>query len=485
VLRQTRIRWLSAIAFFLMLLPACAVNPATGKRQLMLVSESQEIQLGLENDRALTAQLGLYPDDALQAYVQRLGTEIAAKSERANLDWQFRVVDDPVVNAFALPGGFIYITRGILAHFNNEAELASVIGHEIGHVTARHGANQMSKAQLAQVGMLGGAIFAPKRMEQFGQFAQTSLSLMFLKFSRDDETQADDLGLRYMIAGGYDPRPMPDVFDTLGRVGAAHGGERLPGWMSTHPHPANRRDRINGHIAAGGEDFSARPVRRDEYLARIDGIMFGEDPQQGYFKEGLFLHPEMQFQLRFPDGWKTSNQRQAVAGISPEQDAMVQLSLAAEASATAAYQKFFSQEGGPQRADYPVRMTGGLPSVGSGFVVETQEGKIQGLVAFVEHGGRVFQLLSYTIQTQWGNRGRALESSVTSFDALQDRRAIDARPKRVDIVTPSSSMSAHEFARRYDASVEPETLALINGMNTDGRFQAGRSYKVVTGGHEP
>jgi predicted Zn-dependent protease len=472
------------LAFSGLIIAACAVNPATGKRQLVLVSEQQEIQLGLENDRAVTAQLGLYPDEELQAYVQRLGTEIAAKSERPNLDWQFRVVDDPVVNAFALPGGFIYITRGILAHFNNEAELASVIGHEIGHVTARHSVNQMSKAQLAQLGMVGGMIFAPERMQRFGQWAETGLGLMFLKFSRDDERQADDLGLRYLLYGGYDPRPMPDVFDTLGRVGAAHGGERLPGWMSTHPYPENRRERINSQIAAAGEDFSGRPVRRDEYLARIDDILFGEDPQQGYFKDGLFLHPQMQFQLRFPAGWKTANQRQAVVGISPEQDAIVQLSLAAEATASEAHQKFFSQEG-LRRADHPVRMTGGLHTVGSGFSVETQQGQIQGLAAFVEHGGKVFQLLAYTNQTLWPDRGPALESSATSFDRLQDRRALDARPKRLDVVTVSTSMGFPEFARLYDATVEPETLALINGMEPDGQLQAGLRYKIVTGGYTP
>ena len=209
-------------------LASCAVNPATGKRQLVLISESEEVRLGRENDRAIVAQFGLYDDQELQDYVSRLGRRMAAQSERPDLDWTFRVLDDPLVNAFALPGGYIYITRGILAHFNSEAELASVLGHEIGHVTARHSVNQLSKAQLAQLGLGVGTIVAPEEMDRFGGLAQTGVGLLFLKFGREDERQADDLGLRYLVRTGYDPRPMADVFVTLKRVGASSGGGSNP-----------------------------------------------------------------------------------------------------------------------------------------------------------------------------------------------------------------------------------------------------------------
>jgi len=332
--------------------------------------------------------------------------------------------------------------------------------------------------------MMGGMIAAPEKMQEYGQLAEMGLSMMFLKFSRDDERQADDLGLRYLLDGGYDPRPMPDVFDTLARVSAAQGAERLPGWMSTHPQPENRRDRIDSRIDASGKDFSGQVVRRDEYLAHVDGISFGEDPRQGYFRDGLFLHPEMKFQLRFPDGWKTANQRDAVIGVSPESDAMVQLSLADEAPPSAAHGTFFGQEG-LQRSDWPVRMAGGLPTVASAFQAETQQGTIRGLVAFVEHGGNVVRLLAYTPQAQWNARGDVLESALTSFDRLRDTRVLDASPKRLGIVKVSSSMSLAEFARRYDASVTFETLALINGLAPDARLRAGQRYKVVRGGSAP
>src|SRR6266540_3889933 len=240
---------------------ACARNPATGARQLSLISESREIQMGREYDQEVRSSLGLYPDSALQRYVQELGARLAARSERPNLPWTFHVVDDPVVNAFALPGGFIFVTRGILGHLRSEAQLAAVVGHEIGHVTARHTVNQLSKQQLAQVGLTVGSIVSPE-FERFGGLASAALGVLFLKYSRDHESQADELGLRYMRRGGYDPREMPDVFTLLDRVSQGAGGGRVPEWLATHPAPANRRERIVQEIAGLPRDSSGTTVYR-------------------------------------------------------------------------------------------------------------------------------------------------------------------------------------------------------------------------------
>ena len=256
-------------------LAACATNPATGRRQLSLVSEAQEIQMGREADQQVTASIGLYPEASLQSYLQRVGAGLAASSERPNLQWTFRVVDDPTVNAFALPGGYIYVTRGLLTHLNSEAELASVLGHEIGHVTARHSVSQMSKAQLLNVGLIVGMILRPQ-LQNFGGLAQAGLELLFLKYSRNDESQADELGLRYLTRAGYDPRPMTQVFRTLERVGTAEGEGRVPTWLSTHPDPGDRERRIAAAIAALPAGQAGSRVERDAYLQRIDGIVFGD-----------------------------------------------------------------------------------------------------------------------------------------------------------------------------------------------------------------
>ena len=236
---------LAALAFIV----ACSVNPATGERQLVLIGEGSEIRMGRDADGEITASLGIYDDPDLQAYITQLGNKLAATSERPNLPWSFKVVDDPIVNAFALPGGFIYITRGIMAHFNSEAQLAWVVGHEIGHVTGRHSVEQLSRAQLAQVGLVAGVLIVPEQFQGALGAASVGLQLMFLKFGRDDERQADDLGLRYIDRAGYDPREMPGVFAMLGRVSTAAGGGRVPEWLSTHPNPENRAQRIAQAIA--------------------------------------------------------------------------------------------------------------------------------------------------------------------------------------------------------------------------------------------
>src|SRR5256884_6093923 len=255
---------LARLAALAALAAGCAVNPATGSRQLMLVSESQEIALGRDYEPQVAGSIGIYSDSGLQRYIQQFGARLAASSERPNLPWSFRVVDDPVVNAFALPGGFIYVTRGILAHLNSEAELAGVVGHEIGHVTARHSASQMTKQQLAQVGLVVGSI-ASSEFGRYAGLASQALGVLFLKYSRDHERQADDLGLRYLRRVNYDPREMPHVFEMLTRVSQAQGGGRVPEWLATHPDLENRGGRIAQEAAAPPQSFSGAAVNRDAY----------------------------------------------------------------------------------------------------------------------------------------------------------------------------------------------------------------------------
>src|SRR5215203_4845517 len=354
----------------LLVLASCSTNPATGKSQVALISEQQEIAMGKEADTQIQQQLGLYPDQELQAYVNRIGQKLAAASERPNLPWTFRVVDDPVVNAFALPGGFIYVTRGLLTHLTSEAELASVIGHEIGHVTGRHSVEQMSKAQLAQVGQIAGMVLRPELAQQFGNLAQQGLGLLFLKYGRDDEREADDLGLRYMAREQYDPREMAGVFEVLKRVSEAEGAGRIPGWMSTHPTPENRIGRISEQVAKlDASTFANARVGREPYLKALDGMPFGQNPREGYFIGNRFIQPELGFEIRFPQGWKASNQKASVGAMSPNEDAVVVLTLSGQQSPQAAAQAFFSQQGVVQgqslRADL-----GGLPAVANVFGVQ-------------------------------------------------------------------------------------------------------------------
>lgn len=477
----------TALAFcaFLTSWAGCSTNPATGKQQLALISEQQEVAMGLEADKQVEQQLGLYPDAQLQAYVERLGRRLAADSERPDLPWTFKVVDDPVVNAFALPGGHIYVTRGLLSHLTSEAELVSVLGHEIGHVTARHSVSQMSKAQLAQIGLIAGMLFKPE-LANYSNMAQQGMQLLFLKYSRDDERQADDLGLRYVAKENYDPREMSQVFETLRRVSAKEQpGGRVPNWLSTHPAPEDRIQRINAQVARIEGDLSGTTVNREPYLRSIDNIVFGENPREGYFRGNLFIQPELGFQVRFPQGWKTVNQRSAVGAISPNQDAIVVVSLSGRSSPQEAAQEFFSQQG-IQPGQSLQGNVGGMPAVTRTFNAQTsQGGGLRGVAAFVEHENKVYQILGYTGEGRWGTYDDVVAQAIGSFERVTDQRALNVSPKRVDVVSLPDAMTLEEFARRYPSTVDLETLGIINQASASTRFPAGAEVKRVVGGELP
>ena len=458
----------------------CAVNPATGKRQIMLVSEAQELALGRESDPAIAQQMGLYGGEELQQYVNGVGQKLASVSERPQLEWTFRVVDDPAVNAFALPGGFIYITRGILAHLNSEAELATVMGHEIGHVTARHGASQMSKAQLAQVGLGLGTVLGPSWARSLSGLAGQGVGLMFLKFGRDDERQADELGLRYLVKSGYDARPAPGVFDILEQVGAASGGERVPGWMSTHPAPENREASLASQVAALGQDFTNARVAQEDYFAHLDGMIFGDDPRNGFFEGQRFHHPELAFRLEFPEGWKTINGREAVSGVSADQDAIVQLVLAPEGTPQQALEKFMSQQGLQAGQAWRDKI-GEYPVASRTFRATTEQGTLRGIVAFLHHGDKTYRLIGYAAEAQWEARAQAIEGALGSFAKETDPAKLNVQPATLHIVKTSAPVSLTRFGEANKSTIPIETLALINHVAPDATLPPGR-YKVVTSG---
>jgi predicted Zn-dependent protease len=466
----------------------CAVNPATGQRQLMLVSESQEIQMGQQSDPAVVAQYGLYPDEGLQTYIAGLGARLAARSERPELPWTFRLVDDPVINAFALPGGFIYVTRGILAYFNSEAELASVMGHEIGHVTARHSAHQMSQQQIAQVGLIAGVVFLPEDWSNLALgVGGAGLQLLFLKFSRDDESQADDLGMRYLVRADYDAREMPGVYAMLARVSSAGssgsaGAARMPEWLSTHPDPLNREQRMLQHLDTLGQNGTV--VNRDAYLRRLDGLVYGVNPREGFFRETAFLHPDLRFRLDFPTGWKTANYKAGVVAASQEDDARMQLTLAEGASADAAARTFAAQEGlqaGPAR---PATVHG-LRTVSLNFTAATEQTQLRGLATFIEYGGNVYELIGYTAEANWARYQGTFVAAHGSFAELTDQAALRVQPLRLSIVTLDAAMTLQRFHQRYPSQVPVDDVARLNGVEAGATLPRGTLVKRVVGGPLP
>ncbi len=461
-------------------LAGCAVNPVTGQRQFVLFSESQEIQMGREADRDIVASLGLYEDEALQAFLEDLGARMAAGSERPDLPWTFRIVDDPTVNAFALPGGFVYFTRGILAHFTSEAEMAGVLGHEIGHVTARHGVTRVSRAQVAQLGLGVGMVLAPE-LRPFGEAAGVGLQLLFLRNSREDERQADDLGIRYMQAEGYDPRELSGVFAMLARASGARDGDRIPGFLSTHPDPLERRDRILQQVEASGDDLSEARVGRESFLRMLDGMVFGTDPREGYFEGERFLHPEMAFELRYPSGWRTVNTRNEVQGISPQEDAAILLSLSDATSPSGARDAFLRESGIVEERRWSESVNG-LPAAWGEFRITSEHATFRGTVVFIEHGGRLFRVLGYSHFGAWEARRGDLTAALRSFREVTDSSVLEVQPRRMELVELPREMSFQDFLEEYPSTVPDETVAVINHFELEDRVPSGTLLKRVVGG---
>jgi len=463
---------------------SCARNPVTGKSELALVSESQEIQMGKQASQDVAQSIGLYKDAKLDSYVSTVGKRMAAASERPNLPWEFHVVDDASVNAFALPGGFIYVTRGLLASINDEAELATVVGHEIGHVTNRHSVQQISKQELAQIGLGVGSIVSSD-IARFGQLASAGLSVLFLKYSRDAENQADQAGFRYALNQNYDVREMTNVFQTLNRISEGSGGGKLPEWLATHPNPENRIEHIEHLLDTLSRDPSKGVTNREGYLQYVQGITYGIDPRQGYFEGTHFYHPQMRFQIQFPDGWQVQNTPAAVASLSPNQDAILQLALAGQGSPQQAAQQFLSQQG-VQAGQGSTSSINGLPAASSYFQAQTEQGAIQGIVSFISYGGATFGLMGYTAGGKLNSYDQMFLSAIRSFSELKDQSKINVSPAKVELIKLPRSMTLEQFNSQYPSSISVQELAIINEVEDPATpLQAGRTVKRVVGGLSP
>jgi len=467
----------------LLLSTGCAVNPVTGKRQFSLISEAQEVEMGRAADPDIVAAMGLYPDESLQAYLQDLGTQLAAVSERPNLPWTFRMLDDPLINAFALPGGFIYMTRGIMVYLESEAELVGILGHEIGHVTAKHSVSRISNAQLAQLGMGVSMILVPE-LQAFEGLASASMGLLFLKFGRDDERQSDALGVRYMSSLGYDPAELSGVMAMLGSVTSEEAGPRGPEWLSTHPNPENREEAILEMAARTQVARDPAIVGRERYLRRLDGVTFGENPREGFFRGQVFHHPEMAFSLDFPQGWRTANSKQAVQSLSQEQDALLVLTLGEGSTPSGALRSFLGMEG-MQGASLSEANVNGLPAASADFRFTSSDGTLDGRVMFIQHRGTLFRFLGYAPASAWAARRSAVRGSLESFRPLTDQRYLRVQPARLKIVTLSRSGSLTWALEQEGAGHRIEEVRRLNRLEGNPSLPAVTILKIPVGGVLP
>ena len=467
-------------------LPACATNPVTGQRELALMSEEQEIQLGREADVEIRRTMGVYNDPELQRYVQEIGLRLAKASERPHLPWSFAVVDSPAINAFAVPGGFIYLTRGILPFLDSEAELAGVLGHEIGHVTARHSVAQYSRQTAAGLGLGVLSIFIPQ-VQQAAPLAEVGLGALFLKYGRDDEREADRLGVRYNAVTGWDPAGVTGMLNTLARLDEASGSRRgVPNWLSTHPAPADRVEEAQTFIAeARASHPQADAVNKPAYLQQIDGIIFGDSPEKGIVRGAEFLHRDLRFAMRFPEGWEISNTDEQVAAKRPEANQFVILELVQAQGGS------LEQIATQQMTKAGFRLVEGTRTRINGLdaVVGTYAGTMQGLgqvgarAAHIAHGDRVYLIAGIAPAGEFNGAQAAFDQTIGSFRPLTAAQAAAIRPNRIDLHTARAGDAWQALASRGgDGAIKPSTLAIMNDYAPSQPPRAGDRLKIVVVG---
>lgn len=482
-----RFRNLFLLLLLTLFVATCARNPVTGSRQVVLISEAQEIGMGRDTHPMVLAQFGRLNHPELQQFFDDVGQRMARDSHRPNLPWTFTIVDEPIVNAFAVPGGYIYFTRGILAYMNTEAEMAGVLGHEIGHVTARHSVTQISRAQLFGIGLGVGSIISPT-FGQLSELAQVGVGLLFLKYSRSDEEQADQLGIEYMHQQGYDPRQLSEFFAVFQRLGE-ESGRALPGWLSSHPSPPERIRETR----ALAEDFLSRnpapdlAVGRDAFLRRIDGIVFGENPREGFVDQNSFLHPDLRFRFGFPSGWRVQNTKRSVIVMQPNGAAALQLTLAPEDAAGLSPEARAQQLGRQQG----VRILDGRRVTIHGnsaylalYEVQTAQGQaLRALVGFIRHRQHLYEFAGLSPAQTYRQYSGALEQSITSFRELTDSRALQVQPDHLRIYHVQQGGTLRDIAARYDnPRAGADELAALNRIDPDQHLPAGTRVKVVEAG---
>jgi len=470
----------------------CARNPVTGKRQVVLMSEAQEIAMGQEADPQIIAQYGLYDDKALQQFITEKGKAMAAISHRPNINYEFKVVDSDVINAFAVPGGYVYFTRGIMAHFNNEAQFAGVLGHETGHITARHTVAQQRNALFGQLGILAGVIINPE-LGRFAQTASQGLGILFLKFGRDAERQSDELGVEYSSKIGYDAKEMADFFKTLERKSEGTESAELPTFLSSHPDPGDRYVTVNKLAVEWKQKLKLTNalVNRNTYLKRIEGLVYGEDPRQGYLDNNVFYHPELKFQFPTPSNWNYQNSPQRVQLAPKDGKALLMMMLAPGNNLQEAASTMLQQNGLRSLESQQTTVNGlnAITIIAEPQPQQTQQGQQQQqqqqpsvriLSYLIEYNKTIYLLLGATSATDFNQYYPIFRNTMEGFRALTDQAKINKKPERIRNKTIAKSATLEQVFKSYNVpTARLNELAILNGMNLTDVVPAGMMIKTI------
>lgn len=478
---------------------ACSIQKSaiSGERRAYGYSWEQEKQIGEDADQQIQQQYGIYDNDELQAYVETIGQEMLAvshfnrpdtPSEYEGTEFYFRVLDSPVVNAFALPGGYIYVTRGLLSHLDNEAQLSVVLGHEIGHVIARHASQRALEQQIGQLAVLGGAIGGELLGLPGGDIlgiGSQAAQLLFLSYSRDDERESDRLGVEYASMQHYMAAEGAQFFVSLERM-SRQSAQTIPDWQSTHPDPAERAK----SIPELAEEWRAKGYEQtiantDRYMEKLDNMIYGENPRQGFTRNGKFYHPEMKFQFPYPEDWQVINQRSLVAAVNKDQDAVSIMTLDGEsANAEASVNEFLNQEGITTVGKSSTE-SNGLTAFQAEATGQTEDGtQLKFYIYAIEYDGSIYRFLNYTTVDKYGTYASRFNEITTGFSEVTDPGILNIQPVHLQTVKVSRSGTFRSFLPsnlgNFSISVTPENLAIMNQVELDEQISAGTWLKLPT-----
>ncbi len=470
--------------------PGCSVNPVSHRPEVVLVSQEKEAELGAEAAKQVEAEMGLVTDARLVSYVSSVGKRLAAHAPRENLEWKFAILDLEEPNAFALPGGWVYVSRGILELANSEDELALVIAHEIVHVAARHHAERHARATglgiLALPGMLAGAVIPGVA----GDLVQAPFAVAgagaIASYSRDQERESDTLGQEIAAKAGYDPAALASFLETMTKATDLRVDvpRRAPSWLDTHPSTAGRATSTAKH--ARELDFTPAPAiasGTDGFLRRIDGLMVGENPAEGIFEGQRFLHPDLGLTLVFPDGWSTVNSRTAVGAVSKGRDAQVVLRHAGEGNDPREAASVFLTEASKKMRVDVARLdsleVNGLPAVRGQAVVGSRGQSASLDLAWIALDGSVYQIAGIVAKAYTDAHRKTFGGVIESFRRLTPAERSGVKVTRLRLRPAAGDEDPASFRSRTGSAWTPEETAVFNALPLGAKLPEGRLLKVA------
>jgi predicted Zn-dependent protease len=475
----------SAALLLALALVSCQSLPTVESRELILNAPEREEEIGRSEAQRVAAEIGLVEDPELVGYVDSIGQRIARHTPRADVRYRFQIADMPEPNAFALPGGYIFVSRGLLALANDEAELACVIAHEIAHVVARHAAQREAEAVRAQLlsalGMIAAAIVGGgEAAAMAGAASQAAGAGIIAAYSREQEHDADRLGQELALQAGWDPAGMASFMRLLeNETRLREGATRLPSFFDSHPTAPDRAAQTAARAQLLKKGWSPSPSRED-LLARTDGILLGPSPAEGVIRGTRFLHPDLDLMLRFPERWTVQNQHNAVGAAAPARDAFVSLELQGRGDDPSRAALDFTAAHRVQLRDSEALRIGGSPAHRGLAVAEGPQGGVVLDLTWIAYGGSIYRISGVAPLARYRSYSKTLRRTALSFRRLTAVERESIHETRMRVVSARAEETLEELSDRTENAWTHDETAVVNALHGTTHFEAGQLVKIAT-----